>query len=119
MKFMCLVLLDSEVTKTMTDADWRKLGADSLDYDVKLFRDGTYLAAQALQSPDTARTVRVRKGEAIVTDGPFIETREQVAGFILVEARDMEHAVEIAKGVPIAKIGAVEVRPEYLIERPE
>lgn len=118
MKFMCLVLLDSEITRTMSEADWEALGAASLDYDTYLFRNGSLIAAQALQGPDTARTVRVRKGEAVVTDGPYIETREQVAGFILVEARDMDHAVEIAKGVPIAKIGAVEVRPEYLIARP-
>lgn len=117
MKFMCLVLLDSEVTRTMTDADWQKLGSDSLDYDTYLFRDGSLITAQALQGPDTARTVRVRKGEVIVTDGPYIETREQVAGFILVEARDMDHAIEIAKGIPIAKIGAVEVRPEYRMPR--
>ncbi|WP_196257662.1 YciI family protein [Pelagibacterium limicola] len=118
MKFMCLVLLDSEVTKTMTDADWQALGAASLDYDTYLFRDGSLIMAQALQGPDTARTVRVRKGEAVVSDGPYIETREQVAGFVLVEARDMDHAIEIAKGIPIAKIGAVEIRPEYLIPRP-
>lgn len=111
MKFMCLVLLDSEVTATMNESDWKALGEDSFDYDVKLFRDGTYIAAEALEGVNSARTVRVRGGEAMVTDGPFMETREHVAGFILVEARDMEHALEIAQGIPIARIGAVEVRP--------
>ncbi len=119
MKFLCLVLLDSETAAAMSDEDWRKLGAESLDYDVQLFREGSFLSALALQGPETARTVRVRQGQAVVSDGPFIETREQVAGFILVEAQDMEHAVEIAKGVPMAKIGAVEVRPEYVVQRPD
>lgn len=111
MKFMCLVLLDSEVTATMTEADWQRLGEDSFDYDVKLFRDQVYIAAEALEGVETARTVRVRGGETMVTDGPFTETREHVAGFILVEADDMDHALEIAQGVPIARIDAVEVRP--------
>ncbi|SDG93409.1 YciI family protein [Pelagibacterium luteolum] len=108
MKFMCLVLIDSEMAKTI---DWEEIGSESFDYDVKLFRDQVYVRAEALESVSSARTVRVRNGEAMVTDGPFMETREQVAGFILVEASDMEHALEIAKGIPLARYGAVEVRP--------
>lgn len=110
MKFMCLVLVDSELS---ADADWEEVGTDSFEYDVKLFRDGVYITAEALESVSTARTVRVRGGEAMVTDGPFMETREHVAGFILVEARDMGHALEIAAGIPLAKVGAVEVRPVF------
>lgn len=108
---MCLVLLDSEVTAKMEEADWETLSQASFDYDVQLFRDQVYITAEALEGVQSAQTVRVRGGEAMVTDGPFMETREHVAGFILIGARDMAHALEIASGIPIAKIGAVEVRP--------
>lgn len=108
MKFMCLVLIDAELAKTI---DWEAIGTESFEYDVSLFRDQVYVTAEALEGVQTARTVRVRKGEAIVTDGPFMETREHVAGFILVEARDFDHALDIAQGIPLARYGAVEVRP--------
>ncbi|MCD7060012.1 YciI family protein [Pelagibacterium xiamenense] len=118
MKFMCLVLLDSDVIATMSDADWKELDRACLGYDAELAEKGVFVMAQALKGPEEARTVRVRGGDALVTDGPFMETKEQVAGFILVEARDIDHAVELAKGDPMAKIGAVEVRPTMVVEMP-
>lgn len=111
MKFMCLVILDSEIAAGMTPADWEAVGRESLAYDKELMRRGRFIAAEALEGTETARTVRVRAGQAMVTDGPFMETKEQVAGFILVEAADADEAMALARDIPLARIGAVEVRP--------
>lgn len=111
MRFMCLVFVDTEVGDGMSAEEWRQISEESMAFDKSLEGEGALIIAQALENPRTARTVRVRKGKALVTDGPFAETKEQVAGFILVEARDGEHALEIAARVPLARIGAVEVRP--------
>ncbi len=80
-------------------------------YSETLDARGCRLAAEALEPVRTATTVRVRAGETVVTDGPFAETREQLAGFYLVEARDVDEAVEIASGLPPARIGSIEIRP--------
>ena len=69
------------------------------------------LGGDALQSTATATTVRVRKGETLTTDGPFAETKEQLGGFYLIEAKDLDHAIEIASRIPGASSGSVEVRP--------
>ncbi|KKB11689.1 dehydrogenase [Devosia geojensis] len=111
MRFLCLVCADSEIEATLSKEDWKAIDRDSMAYDKQLEAQGNYILAEALQHTGTAVTVRVRKGEASVTDGPYVETKEHVAGFILVEAKDMAEAIEIAKGIPLARIGAVEVRP--------
>jgi hypothetical protein len=69
--------------------------------------------AEALQSPRSAVTVQVRNGETAVTDGPFIETKEHLGGFILIDARDLNDAIRVAAGIPLAKLGSIEVRPIY------
>jgi hypothetical protein len=111
MKYMCLVIIDNSIAESLTEEDWAEINANSLAYDRSLMDRGVYIRAEALHGRETARTVRVRKGDALVTDGPFIEAKEQVAGFILVDVSDAEAAMEIARGIPLAKIGAVEVRP--------
>ena len=72
---------------------------------------GHFVAAEALMSPDTATTVRMRNGKISATDGPFAELKEQVAGFILIEAADLNEAMRIGANIPLARIGSVEVRP--------
>ena len=72
---------------------------------------GHYIVSDALQHAKTAKTLRVRNGKLSVMDGPFAETKEQLGGFILVEARDMDEAVELASKIPMAKYGSIEVRP--------
>lgn len=119
MRFLCLVNLDKDEAAKLADADWRVVDRDSLAYDDVLEAQGSYVVSMALQPPQTARTVRVREGRAMVTDGPFVETKEHVAGFILIEAKDIEEAVEIAKGIPLARIGSIEVRGQMRIQRPE
>jgi hypothetical protein len=78
--------------------------------------NGSLIAAEALQPIDTATTVRVRNGRVSVTDGPFAETKEQLAGFYLVEARDLNDAIQIASKIPPAREGSVEVRPVRELE---
>ncbi len=111
MKFLCTVLVDDELAATMTDADWAMMGAQSQAYDADLMARGIFLAAEALEGRATARTVRVRAGDAMITDGPFMESKEVLAGFILIDVADQNAAMAVAAGIPMARLGAVEVRP--------
>ena len=77
---------------------------------------GHLLAAHPLHQVNTAKTVRVQNGDVLVTDGPFAETKEQIAGFVVLEAKDLDEAIHLASQIPPAKLGGVEVRP--IIERP-
>ena len=84
--------------------DWWKYGA-------WLDEKGIRRAGEALHDTSQATTVRVRDGETVTTDGPFAETKEQLGGFILIEARDLNEAIRVAAGIPLAKLGSIEVRP--------
>lgn len=112
MKYLCLVCFDTkQANATMSKSDWDQLTRESIAYDQELMREGKFVAAEALQSIDTATTVRRRNGKVSATDGPFAETKEQVAGFILVNAENLNEAIAIASKIPLASIGSVEVRP--------
>jgi hypothetical protein len=111
MKFICLVYLDHDGLAGFTEADGIKLTDDTIEADHALRDRGNLILAQPLQGPESAVTVRVRRGEISHTDGPFVETKEWLAGFQLIEARDMAEALEIAGESPIARIGSIEVRP--------
>jgi hypothetical protein len=115
MKYLCLVYFEGRKLEAMTKAEKATLDRDSLAYDAGLQKDGRLIAAEALQSPKSARIVSVRQGKVSVTDGPFAETKEMLGGFILVNARNMREAVKIAAGIPLAKLGRIEVRPIYNI----
>ena len=82
-----------------------------IDFDNRTKAAGQFLAGEALQPTSTATSVRVRDGERIVTDGPFAETKEQLGGFYMVEAKDLDEAIDLAAQIPAAKMGSVEVRP--------
>jgi hypothetical protein len=84
---------------------------ESLAYDEALRRTGHLLAAQALQPVETATTIRVRNGKLSTTDGPFAETKEQLGGFLLIEARDLNDAIQVAAKIPMGRRGSIEVRP--------
>ena len=104
MKYLCLVYLEKDKLHAVPDSECVACGQG--------FRQsGLLVAAEALQPVDTATTVRVRNGKVTVTDGPFAETKEQLAGFYLVEARDLNEAIQIASKIPPAREGSVEVRP--------
>jgi hypothetical protein len=113
MKFLCQVWFDGTLVDRMLPAEKAALDRDSLEYDRELERTGHYIHAEALQSTAMARTVKVRNGKTSATDGPFIETKEALGGFILIEAKDMDEAVRLAAGIPLAKLGSIEVRPIY------
>ena len=111
MKYLCMVIVDEKKLNALSNSDSQALDDESLAYDRALRESGHFLAAQALQSVNTARTVRLRNGKLSVTDGPFAETKEQVGGFILIEAKDLNEAIQLAAKIPALRLGAVEVRP--------
>jgi hypothetical protein len=111
MKFMLIVHHDEEAFSKIEKEKRQQLLAESIELTHQLHAAGQYLSASPLQPAATAVTVRVREGKPLVTDGPFIETREQIAGYFLVDAKDLKEAVRIATRVPGARIGTVEVRP--------
>src|SRR5271155_5098696 len=111
MKYLCLVYFEPEALSALSPAEKVKLDRESLAYDEELNRTGNYIVANALDRTATARTIRVRRGKVSSTDGPFAETKEVLGGFILIEATNMDQAVDLAAGIPMAKLGSIEVRP--------
>jgi hypothetical protein len=110
-KYLCMVIVDEKKQDAMPEADLQALIDESLEYDDTLRKGGHFLAAQALESVNAATTVRVRNGKVSITDGPFAETHEQIGGFILIEARDLNEAIQLASHIPGGRLGAIEVRP--------
>ena len=111
MKYMLLVHHDEAAFDKISKEKQQQMLADSVQLTHQLHAKGQYLSASPLQPASTAAIVRVRDGKPLVTDGPFIETREQIAGYFLIDAKDKAEAIAIAKLVPGARIGTVEVRP--------
>jgi hypothetical protein len=111
MKFLCLVYFEQGTLSALSPGGKATLDRDSLAYDEELRRRGNFIVANALNPVSTARTVRVRRGKPSATDGPFAETKEHLGGFILIDAANMNEAVDIAAGIPLAKLGSIEVRP--------
>ena len=111
MKFLCLVYFEPSAMAALSPADKATLDRDSMAYDQELNRKGRYIVAEALNPVSAAKSVRVRKGKSTTIDGPFAETKEHLGGFILVNAAGMNEALEIAAGIPLAKLGTIEVRP--------
>ena len=104
MKYLCLVYLDEKQLNKLPDED-------CVAYDTAIRENGQCLASEALESVHTATTVRVRNGQVSITDGPFAETKEQLTGFYMIEAHDLDEAIRIAAGIPPARVGSIEVRP--------
>jgi hypothetical protein len=111
MKFMLLVHHDEAAFELIAKNKQERMLAESVALTHQLHGNGQYLSASPLHPAASAVVVRVRDGKPIVTDGPFIETREQIAGYFLIDAKDFEQATQIAIRVPGARIGTVEVRP--------
>ena len=104
MKYLCLVYLDEKRMDEVPDED-------CVAYDTAIRKSGHCIASEALESVQTATTVRVRNGKVSVTDGPFAETKEQLAGFYMIEAKDLNEAIQLAAKIPPARVGSIEVRP--------
>ncbi|MFY0990586.1 YciI family protein [Halomonas sp. C05BenzN] len=111
MKYVALVYYPESITEAMSEQEWHDLNQECLSGVERLADNGHYLAGQALQTVDTATRVRVRDGEVLIADGPFAETKEQLAGFYLLDARDRDEALQLASRIPPARFGTIEVRP--------
>jgi hypothetical protein len=111
MKYLCIVYTEEAKLAALSDKEFEQLDADSLAYDKEMREAGHFLAAEALQSVQTATTLRVRKNKLSATDGPFAETKEQLCGFVLIQAEDLNQAIRVASKIPSARVGSVEVRP--------
>jgi len=117
MKYICLVYLVEQDMNALSKREADACTEESLAYDEALRRSGHLLAAQALQPVETATTIRVRNGKLSTTDGPFAETKEQLGGFILIEARDLNDAIQVAAKIPMGRRGTIEVRPIKELKR--
>ncbi len=111
MKFILLVYNDDTLVGTLPDGHADSMMRDCLSHADELRRDGRLIESQMLEDAATAKSVRIRNGRVKAIDGPFAETKEVLGGFNLIEARDMEEAVEIAAHFPWASTGCIEVRP--------
>lgn len=111
MKYLCLIYLDEKRMDAMSAGDMSALNAEHLDLNDGLRKSGHFVEAEALAPASATACVRVRHGKVSVTDGPFAESKELVAGFYLIEAHDLSEAVEVAARIPSAPLGTVEVRP--------
>jgi hypothetical protein len=114
MKYMLLIYMEEDV---MNKEEREHCYKDSTALAHQLKSKGQYLSASPLQSVSTATTVRIREGKRLVTDGPFAETREQLGGYYLVDAKNLDEAIGIAGRIPGARVGSVEIRP--VIELPD
>jgi hypothetical protein len=110
MKFMFMIYHDEQTLDALPAGEMQSLVDAALDYTEEIGRSGHYIVSNALQRARTARTIRVRGGKVTTTDGPFAETKEQLGGFFLIEARDMDEACAVAARFPPARIGTIEVR---------
>jgi hypothetical protein len=111
MKYFCLAYEEERALNELSQREWQALRQETLDYVDTLRKSGRLILTHALQSATTAATLSIRNGRRSVVDGPFAETREQIGGFFLIEAGDIDEALEIAAKWPSARIGRIEVRP--------
>ena len=111
MQYLLLIYDSEKAMSAMSEADRKQLNADYTAFTKEIKASGHFKAGDALQSVHTATTVRVRDGKIATTDGPFAETREQLGGYYLIDAKDLDEARAIAARIPSAKLGSIEVRP--------
>ena len=111
MRYLCLVYFEQKTLDALSESEGAALTRESLAYNEELRKDGHYIVSNALQPVSAATTIRVRSDKMSMTEGPFAETKEHLGGFILVEARDLNEAVQIAAKIPMARLGSIEVRP--------
>jgi hypothetical protein len=110
MKYLCLICAET-VMEQMSPADAEKHYEEYREFTENIRRSGHFVGCNRLQPPHTATTIRVRNGKVSATDGPFAETKEQFGGYYVIEARDLNDAIEVASRIPGARFGCVELRP--------
>jgi hypothetical protein len=111
MQYLLLIYRDEKQATQATEADMQAMSAEYGVYTKSIIASGHFKAGDALQPIRTATTVRVRNGKTLTTDGPFAETKEQLGGYYLVEAKDLDEAIALAARIPNARDGSIEVRP--------
>lgn len=111
MKYLALVYYDENIMNAMSQKEWDSLNNECVACVEKLVRTGHFITGSPLLPVNTATTVRVREGKTHTTDGPFAETKEQLAGFYMLEAKDLDEAIALAEKIPPARYGSIEVRP--------
>jgi hypothetical protein len=117
MRYLCMVCYEQKVLDGLSKPEFDALEAEALAYDDELRNGGHYLYSGALQSIQTATTIRIQSGDVKLTDGPFAETKEHLGGFIVIEARDHDEALRLASKIPPARLGCIEVRPIHELPR--
>ena len=111
MKYLCLIYDEEKKLETMSKADGEAMMGEYFGFTEGIKKSGHYLGGNALRPVQTATTVRVRNGKVSTTDGPFAETQEQLGGYYLIEAKDLNDAIQVAAKIPSSRIGSIEVRP--------
>ena len=111
MKYLCMIYGDETLWGKMPKAEAEKIHGEYFEFTDDIRKSGHYVGGNPLQPSSTATTVRVRNGKVLTTDGPFVETKEQLGGYYLVEAKDLNDAIQVASRIPGARYGSIEVRP--------
>ncbi|MBB4273699.1 YciI family protein [Rhizobium mongolense] len=119
MRYVCLIYNSADVDGTLTPKETGELVKAHFSFDEGLRRNGTLIHCDALDMPEKATVLRVRNNALQATDGPYVETREHLAGFYVIQAPDDAAAKEIAARIPSARVGAVELRPVRILTLPE
>jgi hypothetical protein len=119
MRYLCLIYDDEKRRGTMTKSEADAFTGEYFAFTDAIRKSGHYLAGEALEPVQSATTVRVRNGKLSTTDGPFAETKEQLGGFYLINARDLNDAIQVASKIPSARVGSVEVRPIMEFDQPK
>jgi hypothetical protein len=117
MKYLCLIYQDESRRPKLPGPEVEKIHGEYFAFTEGIKSSGHYIGSNPLELTNTAITVRVRNGEILTTDGPFAETKEQLGGYYLIEARDLNDAVQVASRIPGARFGSIEVRPVMEIKR--
>ena len=117
MQYICLVYVEERSFDEMSERQGKQLTNDCIDWNDDLKGRGHLIMDASLQPVTAATTIRVRNSRVSMTDGPFMETKEHLGGFVLIEARDLNEAIQIAGTSPMARIGSIEVRPVMPLER--
>jgi hypothetical protein len=111
MQYLCLIYSDETMYPKMSKAEGENMMAEYMAFTAKVKESGHYLGGNRLQPTHTSTSVRIRNGNLSATDGPFAETKEQLGGYYLIDAKDLNDAIQVASRIPGAKVGTIEVRP--------
>ena len=118
MKYLCLIYYEEKKLAAMPKSEGDSFMGEYFTFTEGIQKSGHMIAGEALQPISSATTVRIRNGKMSTTDGPFAETKEQLGGFYLINAKDLNDAIQVASKIPSARIGSIEVRPVQEFDQP-